>query len=162
MPNFDIDEDERVSYDHTSPQDDLLREKLDQMNPQRFERDQFLDAISQIESNGGKNLNHPIMQGGIHAGEQAIGKYGLMPNTVEEMARRTRGPASVTPGSPEEQAVAQQLAERVLNRFQDPEMAAYAWNSGHNLTPKEVKERDYQHDPYVEKFKKIWHSLGRK
>jgi hypothetical protein len=142
-------------------QDELLKEKLDQMNPQRVQRDNFLNTISQIESSGGQNINHPVSNAPIQAGQQAVGQYGLMPNTVQEMARRTRGPASIAPGSPEEQQVAEQLATRVLNRFQDPNMAAYAWHSGHNLTPDQVKERDYMNDPYVQKFQKIRQKLGK-
>lgn len=162
--NYDADEDEDTGYDQVmvNPEDELLREKLDQMNPKRLQRDNFLDVISQLESSNGKNLEHPTMNEGIHAGQQAIGQYGLMPNTVQEMSNRTRGPSSVTPGSPEEQLVAQQLADRVLNRFKDPAMAAYGWNSGHNLSPQEVKERDYLNDPYVQKFQKLWKMLGHK
>lgn len=164
MANYDADEDERTGYDQTSPrpQEDLLREKLDQMNPQKVQRDNFLNAISQIESSGGTNLSHPISNAPIQAGQQAVGQYGLMPNTVQEMAHRNRSPASIAPGSPEEQQVANQLADRVLNRFQDPNMAAYAWHSGHNLTPDQVQQRDYLQDPYVQKFQKIWKALGNK
>lgn len=160
--NYDADEDERASYDQTSPQDDLLREKLDQMNPEKVRLNNFLDTISQIESSGGKNLNHPVSNAPIQAGQQAVGQYGLMPNTVEEMAHRNRGPASVLPNSPEEEQVAHQLASRVLDRFQDPNMAAYAWHSGHNLTPEQIQQRDYLHDPYVQKFQKLWKTLGGK
>lgn len=162
MANYDADEDERTGYDHTSPQDDMLKEKLDLMNPHRVQRDDFLNAISQIESSGGQNINHPISNAPLQAGQQAIGEYGLMPNTIAEMAKRMRGPASIEPGSPEEQQVANHLADRVLNRFHDPNQAAFAWHSGHNLTPDQVHERDYLNDPYVQKFQKIWHSLGNK
>lgn len=166
MANYDADEDEDTGYDgsNVNPDDEMIKEKLDQMNPKRFQRDQFLDAISQIESSGGKNINHPISNAPIHRGEQAVGQYGLMPNTIQEMANRSggRGPASVAPGSPQEQQVANQLADKVLNRFQDPNMAAYAWHSGHNLTPKQIQDRGYESDPYVQKFQKIWKSLGNK
>lgn len=165
MANYDADEDERTGYDQTSPrpQEDLLKEKLDMMNPERVHRDNFLNAISQIESSGGKNLNHPISNAPLQMGQQAVGQYGLMPNTIAEMAKRNRDPAAViTPGSQQEQQVAQQLAQRVLGRFPDPAMAAYAWHSGHNLTPDQIQQRDYLNDPYVQKFQKIWKSLGHK
>lgn len=162
MPSYDADEDERTGYDQTSPrpQEDLVEQLV---NP-GMQRDDFLKAISQIESSGGKNTNHPISNAPLQAGQKAIGQYGLMPNTVDEMMKRsgTRGPASVMPGSPAEQQIANQLADRVLNRFQDPDMAAYAWHSGHNLTPEQVQQRDYLNDPYVQKFQKIRKSLGNK
>jgi len=170
MGNYDADEDERTGYDHTSPRpqadltpDALIREKLDMMNPASNQRAHFLDAIKQIESSGGKNTEHPIIQGGIHAGQQAIGSYGLMPNTVQELANRahTRAPASID--APDiQQKYADQLADHVLNRFQDPSMAAYAWNQGHNLTPEQVKARNYEQHPYVQRFQKIYRSLGGK
>lgn len=49
--------------------------------------DQFLNLISYMESSGGQNTDHKPV-GGIHNGEAAIGEYGLMPNTVREMAGR--------------------------------------------------------------------------
>lgn len=166
MANYDADPDEWTGYDHhadPSDKDDLLKEKLDQMNSKRFERDNFLDAISQIESSGGKNINHPISNAPLQAGQQAIGQYGLMPNTINEMQHRAgRGPASVAPGSPEEQQVANELATRLLNRFPDPSQAAYAWHSGHNLTPEQVDQRDISNDPYVQKFQKIRQQMGYK
>lgn len=150
--------------------EDLLKEKLDLMNPKRVERDNFLDAISQIESSGGQNLNHPIMQSGIQAGDQAMGKYGLMPNTIKELAHRN--PASLPLESdlkaqlqaqPQiEQAAANQLADRLLNRMPNADMAAYAWNQGHNLTPEQVMQRNYEQSPYVLKFHKIRNKLGYK
>ena len=166
MGNYDADPDEWTGYDHhatPSPQDEMIKEKLDQMNPQRFDRDNFLNAISQIESSGGKNINHPISNAPLHRGQQAVGQYGLMPNTINEMAHREgRNPASVAPGSSEERAIAEQLADRVLNRFPNTNEAAYAWHSGHNLTPQQIEQRGYLQDPYVQKFQKIWAKMGYK
>ncbi len=157
-------------------QNDLEQEKLDQANPQKIQRDNFLDAISQVESSGGQNTNHPMIQSGIQAGSQAIGNYGLLPNTIQELSNRAklggtltpemaaaaRNPAMVGDDPVLEKQYANQLADRVLNKMQDPNMAAYAWNSGHNLTAEQVKDRDYINDPYVQKFQKVWKSLGHK
>lgn len=155
MPNYDADEDERASYDK-APQ------TIQQLVNPNAQRDDFLNTISQIESSGGKNLNHPISNAPLQAGQKATGQYGLMPNTVDEMMKRAgRAPASVVPGGADEQLVANQLADRVLNRFQDPNMAAYAWHSGHNLTPNQVQARDYMNDPYVQKFQKLRGLLGK-
>lgn len=159
-----------------SDKDDEIQQQLDMMNPDRVNRDNFLEKIAQIESSGGKNTNHKTLQSGIHAGEAAVGQYGLMPNTLDELLNRQhlegRGPAS----NPEMQATdlsslvandpkmehqfADQLARKVLNQYPNQDMAAYAWNHGHNLTPKEVENRDYENDPYVQKFQAIKKSLG--
>jgi hypothetical protein len=157
-------------------ENDLLNEKLDMMNPRRVQRDNFLNAISQIESSGGQNIDHPAVRSGIQAGQQAMGDYGLMPNTIQElnnrarlnntltpqMAAATRNPASVEDNPQLQQQYASQLADRVLSKYHDPRMAAYAWNQGHNLSPQEIQDRDYMNHPYVQKFSKIWKSLGNK
>jgi hypothetical protein len=161
--------------------DDLLKEKLDLQNPERVERDRFLDIIAQIESSGGKNFNHPEMQSGIHKGSSAIGRYGLMPNTVKEVVKRAelsgaatdpmRQIASQDPqtmkslleSDPQlEQQMAHQLAKRVLEKFEDPEMAAFSWNQGTNLTPQQIAERNYQENDYVKKFRKLQQMLQKK
>ena len=55
----------------------------------------FLKNISQIESRGGEDMNHPEIKSGIHKGTKAIGRYGLMPNTVGEVLNRKIGRAHV-------------------------------------------------------------------
>ncbi len=157
-------------------QDQLEQEKLDQMNPQKVQRENFLNAISQIESSGGTNLAHPTIKKGPQAGQTAMGMYGLLPNTIQELTNRarlqgqvtpemmaaSRDPASIKQDPNLEQQYANQLANRVLTRLPDPRMAAYAWNSGHNLTSDQIRGRDYINDPYVQKFSKVWKSLGNK
>lgn len=153
-------------------EDDQLKEHLDMMNPERVERDKFLDIISQIESSGGKNTDHPEITSGIHKGESALGQYGLMPNTVRELLHRRElagqphQPASeeasmdITQNPQLEHDLASQLAQKVLGKFPNEEMAAYSWNQGHNLTPEQVEQRDYLNSPYVQKFQAIKKSLG--
>lgn len=161
-----------------SDQDDELREHLDLMNPDKVKRDSFLDIIGQIESSGGKNIDHPVIQNGIQKGDAALGRYGLMPNTVRElMVRRQvagqQAPMPVDEDSTDmrsminqnpqlEQDLANQLAQKVLTRQPNDEMAAYSWNQGHNLSPDQVESRDYQNSPYVQKFQAIKKSLGYK
>jgi len=135
----------------------------------------FLNTIRQIESSGGKDTDHPEMESGLQAGTQAYGQYGLMPNTVKEVAKRNIMGGNDDPDmqtlnkldptqvndylaqKPElEQNVAQTLADRVLQRQGgDEEKAAYSWNMGHNLTPDQIVQRDYLNHPYVRKFDMI-------
>lgn len=161
--------------------DDLLKEKLDMMNPQRVERELFLDNISQLESSGGKNFNHKEMESGIHEGQSAIGRFGLMPNTIKELVNRKimhdgqndqlRGLSEQNPdeikrileANPEiEYQFADQLAKKVLTKQKDPEKAAYSWFQGHNLTPEQVDQRDYQNSEYVKRFSNLRKKLGLK
>ena len=136
---------------------------------------QFLEKIAELESSSGKNLEHKTMQSGIHKGTSAIGRYGMMPNTVDEVIRRaTRtGDPSVemqklSAMSPDEKKLylqqnpelenqlAESLAGHVLEKQGgDEEKAAYSWLYGHNLSPEKVQERDYSNSPYVQRFRNL-------
>lgn len=158
---------------------ELEREKLHFANPEKRKVDEFLDLISQIESSGGKNTDHPVMESGIHEGQQAIGRYGLMPNTIKELTNRAALSGNVTQPmrklaseepleikqqleqNPQmEESYARQLALKILNRQQDPEKAAYSWNQGHNLSPEDIDSRDYQNSDYVQKFQRLKQQLA--
>ncbi len=60
------------------------------MNPLSLLILQFLFAIQGVESNHGKQLNHEIIRNpsSIHFQDQAIGRFGVMPNTVKLLDRR--------------------------------------------------------------------------
>jgi|ERR1035437_688300 hypothetical protein len=150
------------------------------LNDGQLSQEDFLKLISQLESSGGKNLNHPAIQNGLQAGTTAAGQYGLMPNTIQELVNRQRLSGQATPAmrdiasEPPEQMkadvesnpdmenqLAGQLATKVLGNTQDPAMAAYAWHSGHNLQPQQIQQRDYMNDPYVQKFLKLKEMLGK-
>ncbi len=135
----------------------------------------FLKAIEQIESSGGKNFNHATMKSGIHAGDTAMGRFGLMPNTLQELAVRAKRDGSINDemsqvseisdpamlkqhieANPQvERMFAEQLAKRLLNKFPDEEQAAFSWNQGHNLTPEAVQQRKYKDNDYVKKFQNL-------
>ncbi len=142
----------------------------------RMSQDDFLKYISQIESSGGKNTKHPEVTSGVNAGDRAVGQYGLMPNTIRdtvkrglasgELPRNMAGLSShgadlsnIDPAS--ESAVANALAHRVLNKYQDPNMAAYAWNQGTSLSPDQIKQRDFMNSNYVQKFNKVRKLMGK-
>lgn len=61
------------------------------MQPGAFQYDskKMLNSIAQVESSKGKNRNYPSV-GGIHHGESAVGRYGLMPNTIRETIHMNR------------------------------------------------------------------------
>jgi hypothetical protein len=47
----------------------------------------FLNKIAFLESSSGQNTNHPVMQSGPHIGTHAVGNYGLMPLTAQDIDR---------------------------------------------------------------------------
>lgn len=135
--------------------------------------DQFLNTIKQIESGGGKNFSHEELKSGIHKGHSAIGNYGLMPNTVDEIISNmgeSAGPEllqikkmsaaekkSYLEANPEtESKLAKQLAAKVLtNQKGDERKAGYSWFQGSNLSAKKVDEKKYNEHDYVKKFDKF-------
>lgn len=90
----------------------------------------FLHYISQLESSGGKNLDHEEVETGPLKGETAEGPHALMPSTKTELMNRYPS-ALQEDSSPEE--FDKKLAEHVLNRAQgDETTAAGLWRHGHN------------------------------
>lgn len=141
------------------------------MNDQENPVKKFLKNIAEVESSGGQNFDHAEIKSGIHAGDRAIGRYGLMPKTVGEVLNRMRIQGTLTPEldqlnqldgptlkdvleqNPQlEDQIAETLADRVLSRQQDEEKAAYSWNQGHNLSPDRISTLPYKESDYVRKY----------
>ena len=147
-----------------------------------MDRNKFLNIIRQIESSGGKNLNHDTINYGIHKGDAAIGEYGIMPKTANEFIRRRElrgqyGPdeALMAKMSPEElreflkdqdraeQNLAEDIADRVIARSNgDMEKAAYMWNQGHNKLASSIDDKNLDSSDYVKKFRNIRDYLDKK
>lgn len=144
-----------------------------------MDKEDFLNKISMIESSGGKDLNHKEMTSGIHEGDAALGKYGLMPNTIQEIIRRQRqrGPLeeSLTdiykqdpnfikeyfnnnPSSEDE--VAGKLVDKI--GLENPDKSAYMWNQGHNLDPNSITDEDLNNSNYVQKFRSLVNKFATK
>lgn len=110
----------------------------------------FLKKISMLESSGGKNIAHQEVESGPQAGETAIGNYGLMPNTMKELA--VRYPSPVTNGLSKDElelsalvdpkfanTMAGSMADYLKNkRGLSDEEAAAAWEAGHNKNPEDL------------------------
>lgn len=134
----------------------------------------FLERQAMIESSGGTNLEHPEIKdpSSMHYGASAIGKYAFMPNTVREIRNRYKLSGLSNPeldsidsmsdeemktyleSKPElQEELAQFLAERTLNKMGgDEQMANYAWQYGHNLSPEKIKKRDYLKSDRAKKY----------
>jgi len=144
----------------------------------------FLNTLAMIESSGGKNFNHPTIESGIHEGHQAVGTYGLMPNTVNEVVNRMQSEgkgfpnltklvgrepqqikAAIEQNPQDEQRLAEYLAKHVLAKQQgDEEKAAYSWFQGHNMTPERIEQQGYKDHDYVKKyneFKNLMSTLSK-
>ena len=132
-----------------------------------MDKESFLKTISQIESSGGKNLNHKEINSGIQAGSSAYGEYGLMPNTIREMANRAGlnnisnlDDENLKSKLDEDPSLKNKIIETLYNHLNqkesgDPLKMAYAWNQGHNLTPDKISDENLQKSDYVNKFKNL-------
>lgn len=132
--------------------------------------DNFLSHISMIESSGGKNTSHKKMKSGIHKGDSAYGKYGLMPNTIREIAVRMgkKSPLyqyskmgsknikeSFKKNPQHEKEMATYLANHLNQKFGgDKEKMAFSWNQGHNMPSDHEKfaSGEYKNHDYVKKY----------
>lgn len=146
--------------------------------------DPFLRAISEIESSGGANTEHQVLDSGLHEGDKAIGSYGLMPNTVNQIVKNYNNNQSALRyklgneyKDPDMEALAgmdkKQLAEHVANNPEletrlarylamtigqrmkdDPERMAYGWHYGSSYRNKDVADDQLKDNYYVNRFRK--------
>lgn len=135
----------------------------------------FLEAIKAIESSGGQNTNHKEIKSGIHKGHRAIGSYGFMPNTVDELisSEEIELPLELQKDlkkmSPERkkrfieqnQSVEDELANVMARKLSkqyagDKSKMAYAWNQGHNIPSDDPRFEKAQDHDYVKKFLEVY------
>ncbi len=162
----------------------VLEEKEMNELDSALNKDIFLGRTSQIESGSNTNTNHAVMPAGIHEGQKAVGQYGLMPNTINEMSNRmkTEGRlpqeiklmremglsdqqiADKVAQDPElEQQLADRLYEHVNKRFAgDEEKMNHSWMYGHNLSPDKITPEVLEASPRTEKFRRLRDKMRKK
>lgn len=168
--------------DSRKKQLEMVNSFIDAKDAEEAKIDNFLETIAMIESSGGKNFNHPEIKSGIHKGHSAAGRWGLMPNSMQEIYNRARRQGAASPEMSKavkmkpdemkayveqnpsvEKEFASYLARYVLDRQKgDEEKAAASWFWGHNLSPQTIEKRDYLNDDYVQKYRKYKKLLEEK
>jgi hypothetical protein len=136
-----------------------------------YSREKMLNAISQVESSGGKNMNHkPTSQG------TAYGRWAVMPSVIQDTIRlnpklkqqygkglRLQGD-NLTHYMQDNPKLEQEIVNSHLNRLEhhfghNPEAIAYGWNQGITNTNRSLKaKKDISAHPYVQKFKRYYES----
>ena len=119
---------------------------------------QFLIAIQGVESNHGRNLNHPeiINVNSIHFGDTAIGLFGAMPNTIKLIDRSPNSIEKYKIDKQYEIDIMLKYALYVLQRAKGcPIQASILWLKGHNY---KIKTADYQ-TKRMTKFIKEWENI---
>lgn len=134
--------------------------------------DRFLGNISLLESSGGKNIQHGPVKHGPYRGERAIGKWGILPTTIQEILSRQKKLGTLRPEvaplqsmNRDQMAVflhrnphielhlARHLARHVLYRHGgNAAKAAYGWKYGHNLGPADIDPNELAGSQYVKDF----------
>lgn len=139
-----------------------------------MDKQQFLKLIAQLESNNGRNTNHPIVNYGVNKGTHAIGKYALMPATADELVKNNdpNGLKSLTPEQkyqyfqqhPEiQEDLAGKMYEHLSNRYHgDPQKMALGYNAGMYLPEASITPAKLESSPYVNKFNNLRAKLGDK
>lgn len=134
-------------------------------DPREFKADQvqeFLKKIAALESSSGQNTNHHVMQTGIHAGTSAVGDYGLMPLTAQEIEKQSGGgqlqdidkfdAQKKLEQDPElTRRLAETMASKLLNK-NNSEEAAYKWLMGQYSNPSKT---ELEESPRVRKFRTL-------
>lgn len=117
-------------------------------DPREYKAEQvreFLKKMSLIESSGGKNTDHPEVTTGVNAGTSAVGDYGIMPLTAQNLDKKyginqlqDMNPDEVSDKLSDNPELQQRLAETFASKLlsQNPtETAAYKWQYGQNSHP---------------------------
>lgn len=141
--------------------------------------DDYLYSVSGAESSFGKNTKHKKMTSGIHNNTSAFGSYGLMPNTVVEMANRmdrnnplkaynkmspTEIHQSLKENPDHEYKIAKFMANHLYDKHNgDLAKMAYVRTMGHNLAPEELEEggshANWKNHSYPQKVMKFYNKL---
>lgn len=147
-------------------------EHFKENHPEDFKRskkeaiEKFMKNIAMVESSGGKNTKHKVLNYGLHKGHRAIGKYGLMPYTIIEIIKRKKSLKHykylkidniykfLEKDKESYQEIAMYLAEMLYEKYRGHERKmAYCWNYGHNINPDFFEKNNlYKKTDYVTKF----------
>lgn len=135
-------------------------------------RDQLLDYIAQLESGGGRNFNHPVINHGLNRGTRAIGTYGLTAPTVNDIIKndpRYNNLLAMDPiqkkryieSNPTiEKDIAGREVDRLTQNSNSPEDILYRWNHGTSLNPNRINPQTLQNDKYVNDYRKLRDKLS--
>jgi hypothetical protein len=125
-----------------------------------------MDSIGQFESGGDYGAIGPVVTSGQYKGEQALGKYQIMPGNIPRWSKEALG-YSITPeqflASPQLQdAIARYKMQQMLDKYGTVEDVASVWFSGKPLATagnvKDVLGTSVQ--KYTSGVRSIYNTLG--
>lgn len=130
----------------------------------------FLKIIAVLESSSGQNLKHSFVDRGIHAGFSAVGRFGLMPLTSYDVFKELTANNEFDflkkysflefyplfkENNKLQTYIACMLASKLLKKYNNVAMSAFAWRHGHNLSVEKIS-KIYIFDKYTKEFCRLW------
>lgn len=159
--------------------EEVLKNAAEKKTKDQLDDQQMLSDMSAIESSSGRNTDHRTMASGQHKGETAVGQYGFMPQTVEDMGNRIKRDnpddmpsllrglrdttlsrqeiADIVAKEPDlEQAVAEKMLGVVKKRHPgDKERQSFAWEMGHNRSTESITPDILEDHPRTQKYRNL-------
>lgn len=127
-------------------------EYVDPRDHRKQQVQEFLKKMSAIESSSGTDLAHKRITNpkSVHYGTAAVGEYGLMPLTAQEMDKRFgvnelqkmdkfEAEKKLNENPELAERLAKSMAARLTNQHGEGELANYMWQYGHNSPPEDLK-----------------------
>jgi len=135
----------------------------------------FKKLISAMESSDNPDVKHPPVKKGVNKGDTAIGQYGLMPNTIRELANRAEksGQETISDDIIQSSSNLQiedmlknrpELMDLYVNRLMkhvmdksknNPEEAYLRWLYGHNLPDNRIQRLKKSDDKTMKRMRDI-------
>lgn len=120
-----------------------------------MDKAKFQQLLSLLESSSGKQLNHAPVEAGMHEGTKAMGEFGLMPVTAQQLSKQDPNKSELDniimgadPASIEEilasnpgkyQEYIDQMSGQVLDKSKgNAEEAAMRWLAGPNSSKRRI------------------------
>jgi len=109
--------------------------------------------LKYMESSNGQNIDHSTMNKGMHKGTSAMGEYGLMPRTAQDIVKNSNEPLDqivknahpsqveeILKGNPQAyERYVDKYLDKVTKKTADPVEAAVKWHNGPNMKPDAIK-----------------------
>lgn len=137
-------------------------------------RKSFRKLISKLESSGGVDTDHRTLSSGMHKDTTAMGEYGLMPVTAQDLAKRDKDPVGlilkglapqlVKPVLEDNPQKYDELVNRMIDRVQrhggDPVDQYVRYNFGQNLNNAEVSQIKQDNPNFINKIERNMQGLS--
>lgn len=122
----------------------------------------LLGAIGQIESSGGKNLKHSVVQFGVNKGHRAGGSFGMMPHSASFIINKDKDLASKYPDLLAASKDIKNNHHMFTERFnEDPQVAADFAISSFKRNTEKTKSKEMLVHSWLNGLKGSWNKYQK-